>query len=99
MIEDDYQMFFDSLSSSKKKGGSLASDNVMIATQGGRIKYRLHHGAGSGLPTASLDSPPVMSSSVATNYVQPLTPSIPSNNTVLFPAYYGTFSPALTQVG
>ena len=101
-LKKDYGLFFNSVRC--KKGGSLASDNVMNVLQnelwakGGKLKYRLHHGAGAGLPAASLTQPiSNMSSSMATNFAQPLTPTIPSSTSMIYPNYYTSFSPLLTQ--
>ena len=101
-LKKDYSLFFNSVRC--KKGGSLASDNVINVLQnelwakGGKLKYCLHHGAGTGLPAASLTQPiNNMPASMATNVAQPLTPSIPSSTSMIYPDYYTSFSPLLTQ--
>jgi len=105
-LKKDFRLF---LNSAKiKKGGSLASDNVMnviqneLWTKGGKLKYRLHHGAGTGtgIPAPSLTQPlNNMTNSMAVHYAQPLTPEIPSSTNMIYPSYYTTFSPLLTQAG
>lgn len=103
-MHKDFKKLFSSVKVTSKKGGSVASDSVMSSIRGGeRFPYRLHHGSGPimGLPSSSLNQPvDNMSYSMATNYAQPLTPNIPhSTTTMLYPSYYASFYPLLTQSG
>ena len=102
-MRKDFKKLFSSVKVTKK-GGSVASDNVMNSIRGGeRFPYRLHHGSGpaTGLPIDSLNQPlDNMPSGMATSYAQPLTPNISnSTTTMIYPSYYNSFSPLLTQSG
>lgn len=103
MHNKDFKKFFSSIKVTSKIGGSVASDNVMNCIKGGkRFNYRLHHGASPpmGIPIDTLShTVDNMSSSMTSHTSQPLTPNIPFTNNIVFPSYYTSFYPLLTQSG
>lgn len=85
-----------------KKDIGLFFASMTSSQHGGREKYLLRHGGAP--PPATLPGPTLsqtlnaMSSSMATNYAQPLAHNVPTTNVMTMPNdYYLQFDPLLSN--